>query len=68
MAALPPHVGKYFTSTIHNDINPSTDPTKSDLSQPSKVVLITGAGKGNGFFDVTIPLHIIFYLMYSISY
>ncbi|TVY89799.1 Short chain dehydrogenase [Lachnellula willkommii] len=48
MAALPPHIGLNFTSTIHKDINPSTDPTKSDLSQPSKVVLITGAGRGIG--------------------
>ncbi|TVY23658.1 Short chain dehydrogenase [Lachnellula hyalina] len=48
MAAPPPYTGYNFTSTIHRDINPSTDPTKSDLSQPSKVVLITGAGRGIG--------------------
>jgi NAD(P)-dependent dehydrogenase (short-subunit alcohol dehydrogenase family) len=48
MAHLPPHVGLTFTKTIHHDINPSIDPTKSDLSQPSKVILITGAGRGIG--------------------
>jgi NAD(P)-dependent dehydrogenase (short-subunit alcohol dehydrogenase family) len=46
--SLPSHWGVNFTETLHNDINPSTDPTKSDLSQPSKVVLITGAGRGIG--------------------
>jgi len=37
-----------FTKTIHDDIYPAIDPTKSDLAQPSKVVLITGAGRGIG--------------------
>lgn len=46
--SLPAHVGYTFTNTLHNDIYPSTDPSKSDLSQPSKVVLITGAGRGIG--------------------
>lgn len=48
MAHLPLHVGLNFTKTVHHDINPSIDPTKFDLSQPSKVVLITGAGRGIG--------------------
>ena len=44
----PAYSGYNFTQTIHNDIYPSTDPTKSDLSQPRKVVLITGSGRGIG--------------------
>jgi NAD(P)-dependent dehydrogenase (short-subunit alcohol dehydrogenase family) len=48
MAHLPPHVGYNFTTKLYNDVNTSIDPTKSDLSQPSKVVLITGAGRGIG--------------------
>ncbi len=44
----PPHSGYNFTQTIHNDIYPAIDPTKSDLSQPGKVVLITGSGRGIG--------------------
>ena len=44
----PAHSGANFTSTLHDDIYPATDPTKSDLSQPSKVVLITGSGRGIG--------------------
>ena len=46
--AIPPFSGYFFTKTLHNDIGISTDPTKTDLSQPSKVVLITGAGRGIG--------------------
>jgi hypothetical protein len=46
--AFPPHLGYNFTKTLHNDIYVATDPTRSDLSQPSKVVLITGAGRGIG--------------------
>ncbi len=48
MSLTPPHWGINFTNTIHHDINSSTDPTKSNLTQPSKVVLITGAGRGIG--------------------
>jgi NAD(P)-dependent dehydrogenase (short-subunit alcohol dehydrogenase family) len=44
----PAHSGYNFTQTIHNDIYPTIDPTKSDLSQPRKVVLITGSGRGIG--------------------
>jgi len=44
----PVHSGYYFTKTVHNDIYPAIDPTKSDLSQPGKAVLITGAGRGFG--------------------
>jgi NAD(P)-dependent dehydrogenase (short-subunit alcohol dehydrogenase family) len=40
--------GANFTKTSHDDIYPAIDPTKSDLSQPGKVVLITGAGRGIG--------------------
>ena len=46
--AMPPHSGYNFTKTLHNDIYAAIDPIKSDLSQPSKVVLITGAGRGIG--------------------
>ncbi|KAI9738093.1 MAG: hypothetical protein M1818_005521 [Claussenomyces sp. TS43310] len=48
MSLPPPNSGYTFTNILHNDINHSTNPTKSDLSQPSKVVLITGAGRGIG--------------------
>ena len=44
----PAHSGANFTFTLHDDIYPATDPTKSDLSQLSKVVLITGSGRGIG--------------------
>ena len=44
----PAHTGYNFTQTIHHDIYPSIDPTKSDLSQPQKIVLITGSGRGIG--------------------
>ena len=46
--ALPTHTGYNFTHTLHNDIYPSIDPSKTDLSQPGKVVLITGSGRGIG--------------------
>ncbi|RAO67400.1 uncharacterized protein BHQ10_003412 [Talaromyces amestolkiae] len=46
--AIPAFSGYFFTKTLHNDIGISTDPTKTDLSQPGKVVLITGAGRGIG--------------------
>jgi NAD(P)-dependent dehydrogenase (short-subunit alcohol dehydrogenase family) len=48
MAGYPPHWGISFTKTLHNDVYPLIDPTKSNLSQTSKVVLITGAGRGIG--------------------
>ncbi|KAF4631925.1 hypothetical protein G7Y89_g6211 [Cudoniella acicularis] len=44
----PAHTGYNFTQTLHNDIYPAIDPTKSNLSQPGKVVLITGSGRGIG--------------------
>lgn len=44
----PSHSGYNFTKTLHNDIHPAIDPTKSNLSQPGKVVLITGSGRGIG--------------------
>ena len=40
--------GHNFTATLHHDIYSSIDPTKSNLSQPFKVVLITGSGRGIG--------------------
>lgn len=46
--SLPPHAGFNFVDTLHNDIYSTIDPAKSDLAQPSKVVLITGAGRGIG--------------------
>lgn len=44
----PDHTGYNFTPTLHNDIYPRIDPTKSNLSQPGKVVLVTGSGRGIG--------------------
>jgi NAD(P)-dependent dehydrogenase (short-subunit alcohol dehydrogenase family) len=46
----PAHSGVNFTQTLHNDIYPRVDPTnnESGLSQPGKVVLITGSGRGIG--------------------
>lgn len=46
MSLPPPHVGFNFVDTLHDDIYPAIDPTKSDLSQPFKAVLVTGAGRG----------------------
>ena len=46
--AYPAYFEYNFTKTFHNDIYPAIDPTKSDLSGPSKVVLITGSGRGIG--------------------
>lgn len=45
---IPVFSGYFFTKTLHNDMSTSTDPTKTDLYQPGKVVLITGAGRGIG--------------------
>ncbi|MCJ1311761.1 hypothetical protein MMC25_005434 [Agyrium rufum] len=41
----PTHSGYNFTQTIHNDIYPAIDPTKFDLSQAGKIVLIRGSGR-----------------------
>lgn len=46
-SVVPPGVRSY-TKTVYHDIYSSIDPTKSDLSQPSKVILITGSGRGIG--------------------
>lgn len=46
--AYPPYTGKDFVSPLHNDIYPAIDPACTPLSQPSKVILITGAGRGIG--------------------
>jgi len=45
---FPAHVGYNFTPTIHSDIYPAIDASKSDLTQPGKAVLITGSGRGIG--------------------
>ncbi|CAG8975655.1 hypothetical protein HYALB_00008414 [Hymenoscyphus albidus] len=37
-----------FTPTWHNDTYPAIDPTKKELSQTGKTVIITGAGSGTG--------------------
>ncbi|PVI01574.1 NAD(P)-binding protein [Periconia macrospinosa] len=37
-----------FTSTWHNDTYAAIDPTKPDLSQTGKTIIITGAGSGIG--------------------
>jgi NAD(P)-dependent dehydrogenase (short-subunit alcohol dehydrogenase family) len=37
-----------FIASQHTDIYPAIDPTKTDLSQPGKTVLITGGGRGIG--------------------
>jgi NAD(P)-dependent dehydrogenase (short-subunit alcohol dehydrogenase family) len=44
----PPYTGYNFVDTLCHDIYPAINPTKSELSQPSKVVLITGPGRGIG--------------------
>jgi NAD(P)-dependent dehydrogenase (short-subunit alcohol dehydrogenase family) len=47
--SAPPYAGVHFVNTLHTDIYPAIDPTKMpSLSQPSKAVLITGAGRGIG--------------------
>lgn len=46
--SIPAFSGYFLTKRLHNDIGISTDPTKTDLSQPGKVILITGAGRGIG--------------------
>ncbi|KAI0395818.1 NAD(P)-binding protein [Xylariaceae sp. FL0594] len=37
-----------FTKTIHDDVYPSIDPARKELSLPGKVVIITGASRGLG--------------------
>jgi NAD(P)-dependent dehydrogenase (short-subunit alcohol dehydrogenase family) len=46
--AYPPYTGYNFVSPLHHDIYPAINPTKAELSQSSKVVVITGAGRGIG--------------------
>ena len=48
MSMPPPYSGYSFTKSLHNDIYSAIDPTASDLSQPGKGILITGAGRGLG--------------------
>jgi NAD(P)-dependent dehydrogenase (short-subunit alcohol dehydrogenase family) len=43
-----PRTGFNIVQTLRHDIYPAIDPTKSDLSQPGKVVLVTGSGRGIG--------------------
>jgi NAD(P)-dependent dehydrogenase (short-subunit alcohol dehydrogenase family) len=45
---LDPHSGINFVQTLRHDIYSAIDPTKSDLSQPGKVILVTGSGRGIG--------------------
>ncbi|KAF2757082.1 short chain dehydrogenase reductase [Pseudovirgaria hyperparasitica] len=47
-AHFPAHVGQNFTPTTRADIYPPTNPLLSDLSQPTKTVLITGASRNIG--------------------
>lgn len=42
------HHGFNVVETLQHELYPAIDPTKSDLSQPGKVVLITGSGRGIG--------------------
>lgn len=42
------YLGMNYVTSTHTDIYPSIDPTSTSLSQPEKVVLITGGGKGIG--------------------
>ena len=37
------------TNTVHRDVYPAISPTKSELNQAGKAVLITGGGTGVGF-------------------
>ncbi|KAF8846943.1 putative oxidoreductase ucpA [Acephala macrosclerotiorum] len=46
--ALPAYFGYDYVTPLHHDVYPSIEPTSPFLSQPEKVVLITGAGKGIG--------------------
>lgn len=48
MFDYPVHIGYHIILTIHNDIYPSINPTISNLSPFSKLVPITGAGRGIG--------------------
>lgn len=43
-----PHHGFNIVKTLRHELYPAIDPTKSDFSQPGKVVLITGSGRGIG--------------------
>lgn len=40
--------GLQFTRTVHQDVYPSIDPTKAELSLAGKVVIVTGASRGIG--------------------
>jgi NAD(P)-dependent dehydrogenase (short-subunit alcohol dehydrogenase family) len=42
------HSGLDFVPTRHNDIHSAIDPAVANLSQPGKMVLITGSGRGIG--------------------
>jgi NAD(P)-dependent dehydrogenase (short-subunit alcohol dehydrogenase family) len=42
------HTGVNFVQNLRHDIYHAIDPTRSDLSQAGKVVLITGSGRGIG--------------------
>lgn len=42
-----------FTRTVHSDVYPAIDPSKPELSQAGKTVLIPGGGTGIGFAIAT---------------
>ncbi|CZR54073.1 uncharacterized protein PAC_03956 [Phialocephala subalpina] len=46
--AIPAYFGYDYITPLRHDVYPSIKPTSTSLSQPEKVVLITGAGKGIG--------------------
>lgn len=49
MSFTPPsHSGVNFVKNLRHDVYPAIDPTKSDLSQPGKVAIVTGSGRGIG--------------------
>jgi hypothetical protein len=58
----PPHgftVNGAFTSSVYRDVYPAVDPTRSELSQKGKVVLVTGASRGIGKVRAPIIIQIL---------
>jgi NAD(P)-dependent dehydrogenase (short-subunit alcohol dehydrogenase family) len=45
---LDSRAGLQFTRTVHQDVYPSIDPTKPELSLSGKVAIVTGASRGIG--------------------
>lgn len=48
MDQVPAYTGYKFTETLHSTLYPAIDAASADLAQPSKVVFITGSGRGIG--------------------